>query len=184
MWAEEALDQADSVGAGMASVAAVTDAAMLYRFCRIGAVSTGTPVTSVCEFGELPEVDMPWKHIRLAEAEELSSGLASYRVHLAQSADPHDNFVLEAVQDRMTAGKAARSVGLGDRLRLGEMLYHETFWVLLTQGSRPFAKHLSSLPAGISSFLRRIGYDEAEPDVVRNRLSWAEELCARACRGA
>ena len=180
-WAEEAILRRDHMEMGMASMAAMTDAAMLYRFCRHSAVSTGSPVTSVCESSRLPEVDIPWNHVRLAEARELVAGLAAYRRLLAEATGGVEDFVLDEVQDRMTAGKVARLVRLEDEPRLGEMLYHETFWVLLTRGSRPLAQHLSGLPDSISAVLRRIGYDEPEPVVAYRRLSWADDLCAAAC---
>ena len=180
-WAERTIAQGDLLGAGMASIAAVTDAAMLHRFCMSGAVSTGIPISSVCESGSLPEVDVPWRHLGLDETEKLVQGLAAYRRHLAQASDQGEDFILDDVQDRMTTQKATRLVSRGDSVRLGETLYHETFWTVISRGVRPLEEHIGGLPSDIAAVLRRIGFDKPDPRTVLQRLTWADETCEAAC---
>lgn len=178
-WADRALQDGNRLEAGMASVAAMTDAAMLYRAAISANVGTGTPLTDV-DLSHRTEPLVPWRSVRLEEADVLLEGLSGYRLILAERRGAQEDFVLDDVQVDMTSHKVARTVRQRNRLRLGETLYHTTFWLLRTRGDQPFADHLASLPGPVLSALRRMGYDEPGPKTVHRRLIWADQVCTAA----
>ena len=81
----------------------------------------------------------------------------------------------------MTTQKVARLVGRSDPVKLGETLYHETFWTVISRGARPLAEHIAGLPGDMAAVLQRIGFDEPDPQTVLQRLTWADRTCKAAC---
>ena len=180
-WAEQSILDCNGVEAGMASVAAMTDAAMLCRALRCGVMSTGSPLTDLDELDPTPAVDLPWKDFRLEEAGDLLKGLAGYRQLMAEGQAGGEDFILDSVQDLLIGRKVSRMLAQGNPLRLGETLYHDTFWIMRTRAKWPLAEHLSELPEAEVAAIRRIGFNESSPEIVCERLAWADQVCQAAC---
>lgn len=180
-WAERAIVGGDSLGAGMASVAAMTDAAMFHRATISQAMANGTPLADLgSSYPTAP--DVPWQHICMDDAEALLNGFAAYRLVLEEKHGQQEDFILDQIQVDMTRRKVDRILRQGDAFRLGETLYHTTFWLMRTRGDRPFADHLACLPDVIVAPLRAMGFDEPSTDTVDRRLSWTDDVCAACAR--
>ncbi|HET7580608.1 MAG TPA: hypothetical protein VFK33_15125 [Bacillales bacterium] len=182
-WAAESLDAGNLYSAGMAGMAALTDAGIMNAYFVHGLLSSSGFVEAFKKtgglFAEIKEVLPVSNRLNQLAVDEIMGKVSRYLGFLRSNTDNPDSFPLDSVQEALLRRKVERLKRFGDEWNLFFLMYGEIFWFWLS-GSREetFEEHIQTLPGPICDDMELFGFVKMTPSEVDQLCSLADEWVA------
>ena len=185
-WALECIDRNEPYSAGMAGMAAWSDAAFMNGYFAHGYINTARAVdytreledvfAALVEVWPLEVVDDSSKIVQKIE------GVKKYRLYLREQDRDKEHFVLSDQQDILLDRKAKRLILKKDYMSLTTMLYAEAYWMVLTISKPSIEEGLDSLPGNLRSSLEELGIRKMSGIEVRELCRIADDIVSHVMK--
>lgn len=187
-WAAESLQAGNHYSAGVAGMAALTDAGFLHAYFTYGLLSsTGFMEAfrrSAYLFDEIRNVLPMTVELLRKKPDEILSKVSRYLRYLRQEAVDPESFELGEAQESLVKRKMERLRRFGDVIDLFFLFYGEMFWFYLS-GSKEgtLEEHLKTLPEPIRKDLALFGFVGMTEREVETLCGLADQLVDQAKKG-
>ncbi|MEJ8547343.1 nucleotidyltransferase domain-containing protein [Brevibacillus borstelensis] len=176
-WAEESLQSGQTKTAWLAGVSAWLDAVIMYAWFEKHSLATGKLVPAMRELSAYREFValIPGMYNDDYNLRERFQDVSAYRRYFREAGG--DEFASAEVQDLLLERKLERHIREGDEEAARWLLLTEAAWLYLSSSEEEsLDEHIAQLPLPLQEKLGKIGFSEADADMIRHISGLCDEV--------